>query len=152
MLLAAVASLVVLAAGVAVLAMLATLGVHDALRHLHRDVLALDTVFAHVLGSEGHESRPTHGTVGFFLVAWAAVIALFVVLRIPSFQTLTDGSPIAVAFFFGLGLYVSLMLVFLPIFRLGAFGTRHDRLVPYWGAFFVAVFVTVVSLLVAIVI
>lgn len=152
MLLAAIAGIIILAAGVAILAVIATIGIHDALRRFHRDILELDTAFAVAFGAQGHEERSKHGIVSFFLVAWAIVIAFFILKQIPSFNELTRGSDLAAAGIFGLALYLALMLVFLPIFRLGAFGRGHHRLVPYWGAFFVAVFVAIAAVLVAIVI
>jgi hypothetical protein len=152
MLLSAIVGVLVLAAGVAILAVLATIGVHDALKRFHHDVLALDTAFAIAFGAQGHEERSKHGVMSFFLIAWAIVVAFFILRQIPSFAVITHGSALVSAGFFGLGLYLALMLVFLPIFRLGAFGRGHHRLVPYWGAFFVAVFVAVASVLVAIVI
>jgi hypothetical protein len=152
MFLSAIVGVLVLAAGVAILAVLATIGVHDALKRFHHDVLALDTAFAIAFGAQGHEERSKHGVVSFFLIAWAIVVALFILRQFPSFQTITQGSGFIAASVFGLGLYLALMLVFLPIFRLGAFGRGYHRLVPYWGAFFVAVFVAAASVLLAIVI
>jgi hypothetical protein len=150
MLIAAVFGTLVLAAGIAIIATIATLGVHDALRKLHRDILSLDTVFAHVFGAQTARERERHGSLSFFLVAWAVVLAFFLVWRLPLFDTFFANNAAVVAGIFGLGLYFALMVVFLPIYRLGAFGRAHDRLVPYWGAFFVAFFVLVVSILVGI--
>jgi len=144
-------AVLVLAAGVAVLAMVATIGVHDALRRFHHDILALDVVFAHVFGARTHAELHKNGSISFFLVAWAMVIAFLVLRQLPSFQAITNNNAIMAAALFGLGLYLSLMLVFLPIFRLGALGLKHHAHVPYWGAFFVAVFVVAASALLTIV-
>lgn len=152
MFLSVIVGVLVLAAGVAILSVIATIGVHDALKRFHHDVLALDTAFAIAFGAQGHEERSKHGVVSFFLIAWAIVVALFILRQFPSFQILTQSSGFIAPSVFGLGLYLALMLVFLPIFRLGAFGRGHHRLVPYWGAFFVAVFVATASVLLAIVI
>ena len=104
MFLSAIVGVLVLAAGVAILAVIATIGVHDALKRFHHDVLALDTAFAIAFGAQGHEERSKHGVVSFFLIAWAIVVALFILRQFPSFQILTQGSGFIAASVFGLGL------------------------------------------------
>ena len=145
----AIVLLLIIAAGISILAVLFTLGVHDVLRRFHRNILQLDTVFAHVFGAKTERDKLTHGPLSLFVVGWASVIAFLIVWRLPVFTDVTHGSVVFSAFMFGLALYLALMIVFLPIYRLGAFGRGHDRLVPYWGALFVLVFVVAVAVLVA---
>jgi hypothetical protein len=152
MLISSIIAMLVLAAGVAVISMIVTIGVHDALARFHKNVLSLDTVFSHLIGARTEEERIKHGHTSFFLVAWITVIAFFVLWQMQSFRAITSESAAMAAGVFGLGLYLALMLVFLPVFRLGAFGRGHHQLVPYWGALFVAVFVAIASILVGIVI
>lgn len=141
---ASLVSVLVLTAGIASIGVLVTLALHDLLRRAHQDLLAIDTVFAKLFGLESEE-RAHHGVSGLFLVAWGVVIAFAILRQSVVFVALTN--PVLESVLFGGGVYLVITLLFLPVFGLGAFGAKHHPHVPYWAAFFTAVFVLVIATL-----
>ncbi len=127
-LLTTIASFFFLTAGVALICVIAVIGVNAALRKTQSGFHELESLLAHVFGAASHPTeRAMHGLFALFLSSWAATIAFFLARIIGALPEGIIGFII-----YALVLVLLSGFALFPMLGYGVFGRGHHPRAPYW--------------------
>jgi hypothetical protein len=91
------------------------------------------------------------GMYSLFLGGWFGTLAFMLLWLTPFYQMLVNSNIWVAAALYAFGVYIFMMLAFLPVVRRGFFGVLYHPKVPYWSFALLVLYAVLLALLVPIV-